>query len=142
VLAMVSRRIVWLFFAYGLVLCLFGLIVAGFGHGTFTLLGLAGAPLSFFGVPMAIAASLTQWGMLFLARRRFGIAKLYLVAFLALHYASAALLLLLPSSAFSDWEYVRRIPGSYRFLLAVGFGWYCAGQMFVWKVVVSQPASA
>ena len=139
---MVSRRDVWLFFAYGLVLCVFGLIVAGFGHGTFTLLGLAGAPFSFFGVPVAIAASVTQWGMLALARSRFGIPKQYLVAFLTLHYASAALLLVLPSSAFSDWEYVRQIPESYKFLLVVGFAWYCVGQMFVWKAVTSQPASA
>lgn len=139
---MVSRRIVWLFFAYGLVLSLFGLMVAGFGHGTFTLLGLAGAPFSFFGVPAAIAASVTQWGGLVFARSRFGIPKQYLVAFLVLHYASAALLLLLPSNALSDWEYVRRLPESYRFLLVVGFGWYCVGQMILWKAVASKPVSA
>lgn len=131
---MVARGSDWTFFAYGVVLCLLGIIVAGFGHGAFTLLGLAGAPFSFFGIPLAIAASATQWGMLVLVSSRFGIPKQYLVAFLALHYASAALLLVLPSSEFSDWEYVRRIPESW---LVVGFGWYCVGQMFVWKALLS-----
>jgi hypothetical protein len=122
---------------YGAVLCLIGILVAGFGHGTYALLGLAGAPFSFLGTPIAIIATLFQWWLLAVACQKMHLPKPYFIGFLFAHYVAAAALLLLPSSDFADWEYVRRIPQSYRLLLAFGFVWYLIGQMVVWKVLVT-----
>jgi hypothetical protein len=131
---MQSSKTVWIFVFYGFILCCCGLLVASFGHGTYTLLGLAGAPFSAFGIPFAILASLAQWGLLALLMQRWE--RRYAVGFLLLHYIVAALLLSLPSSEFGDWRYVRQIPQMYQFALALGFSWYFIGQMLLWKVVV------
>jgi hypothetical protein len=133
-----SRKTVWMFVVYGFVLCSCGVLVAGFGHGTYTLLALAGAPFSAFGVPFAIAASLAQWGVLALVAQR-GDRK-YAIGFLLVHYI-AAILLLLPSSEFGDWGYVRLIPRMYEWILALGFTWYLIGQIFLWKAV-SEPQTS
>jgi hypothetical protein len=99
-----------LLFAYGAVLCLRAVAVAGGGHGTYTLLGIAGAPFSAFGIPFAIVAALLQWGIMAALWRRRDTTTWALVGFLVLHYVSAAFLLLLPASQYADWEYVRRVP--------------------------------
>jgi len=122
---------------YGAVLCLIGILVAGFGHGTYTLLGLSGAPFSFLGIPIAIIATMFQWGLLALAYQKMHLPKPYFIGFLSAHYVAAAALLLIPSSEFADWEHVSRIPQSYRLLLAFGVAWYLIGQTFVWKVLVT-----
>jgi len=105
---------------YGFVLCAMGVLVAAFGHGTYTLIGLAGAPFSFLGIPISIAAALTQWMLLVVAGQRLSASKAFYVAFLMLHYVSA-LLLSLPSSKYADWSYVGSLPQSLRLLLPLGF---------------------
>ena len=120
---------------YSTVLCLIGVVVAGFGHGSYTLLGLAGAPFSFLGIPIAIIATLCQWSFLAAAWQKIRFPKPYFISFLALHYIAATALLLLPSSQFADWEYVGHLPRSYQFLLACGFFWYLIGQVLIWRVL-------
>jgi len=112
---------------YGFVLCAMGVLVAGLGHGTYTLIGLAGAPFSFLGIPISIAAALTQWMLLVRAGQRLSASKAFYVASLMLHYVSA-LLLSLPSSKYADWSYVGSLPQSLRrfcrlvLLLSLGAG--------------------
>ena len=130
---MISRNPTALLFAYGMSLCIFGVLVAGFGHGTYTLLALAGAPFSAFGIPFAIVATLLQWGALSFLRGRYEIAPRYFVAFLMLHYIVAALLLSLRSSEFADWKYLRDLPQFDWLLLTGGFGVYVLGQVSIWK---------
>ena len=122
-------------FVYSAILCLIGIVVAGFGHGTYTLLGLAGAPFSFLGIPIAIVATLCQWSFLSALWQKMRFPKPYFIGFLGLHYITATTLLLLPSSEFADWEYVGHIPRSYQFLLACGFCWYLFGQIVIWRTL-------
>ena len=122
---------------YGIVLCAMGVLVAGFGHGSYMLIGLAGAPFSFLGIPISIAAALTQWMLLVAVGQRLSTSKAFYVAFLMLHYVSALLLLSLPSSKYADWSYVGSLPQSLRLLLLLGFSWYLLGQVFLWKGVLS-----
>jgi hypothetical protein len=42
-----------------------------------------------------------------------------------------------PQSPFPDWEYVRRIPQSYRLLLTFGFLCYLIGQIVTWKMLAA-----
>lgn len=134
---MLTQRTVLAFIVYGAVLCLCGVAVAGFGHGTYTLLGLAGSPFSALGAPVAMIAALTQWGLLAVARQRYGLHFGYVIAFLAFHYA-VAVFLLCPASGFADWERVAVIPQSYQVVLALGFGWYLLGQAFLWRTLRSK----
>jgi hypothetical protein len=133
---MKSRGVFIVCVVYGLVLCVLGGLVAGFGHGTYTLIALAGAPFSFFGAPVCFIAALTQWMLLVMAGRKLSAPKAFYVAFLVLHYVSAALLLSLPSSVYADWSYIGKIPHSYRVLLLLAFCFYLFGQIFIWKYVM------
>jgi hypothetical protein len=55
---------------YGIVLGALAIYCAGAGHGSYLLLGVAGAPFSYFGIPAAIAAAFAQWPLLVLALRK------------------------------------------------------------------------
>lgn len=122
--------------AYGVVLASCGFLVAGYGHGTYTLLALAGAPLSALGPLPATIAALVQWPLMVAANRRMpGIVRVFLFA----HYAAAILLLTLPTSPYADWSYAATIPSPYRALLVAGFLWYVAGQVVLWKALLRPP---
>src|SRR5579884_4219328 len=81
-----SKKFIGLLFVYGAMLCFCGFALAGFGHGTYFLIGLAGAPFSILGPLAAILASLAQWGLLVSAQRRFRLHQRFVVVFLVLHY--------------------------------------------------------
>jgi len=126
-----TRKVVVFLFAYGAVLCLCGVLVAGAGHGTYTLLGIAGSPFSALGIPFAIVGALLQWGLMALLWRRYETTTWPFAAFLLLHYIAAALLLSLPASPYADWDYVSRVQGI-RTPMFLGFVWYVFGQFLIW----------
>jgi hypothetical protein len=119
-------------FAYGLILAVFGVMVAGAGHGSYFLLWLAGSPFSVFGISAAMIASILQWGILALAQRRRYIKFQIVVGFLLVHYIVAMIFIFGYSRQVDDWEYLRRAPGEVHLLFALGLTFYVIGQCFVW----------
>jgi hypothetical protein len=145
---MASVRTIVLLFVYGLGLCFFGFLFGGAGHGIYGPLGLAGSPFSAIGVrsswgyePAFVAAAL-QWGLLGCAMRWMGLRRAWVVAFLAVHYTTAALLLSVPSSPYADWAYGTGVPEGWWLWVALGVAWYLAGQVLVWRVVVKDGRGA
>ena len=129
---MPSRRSVAILFAYGAVLAVLGVTVAGAGHGSYLLIWLAGSPFSILGVPAAIIASVLQWGLLALVQRMLWTKFRVVIGFLVLHYIVAAFFLFRYSGEVSDWEYLRRSPYGVHLTFALGLTWYVIGQCFVW----------
>lgn len=114
-------------FAYGLVLTVFGVMLAGAGHGTYILLGMASAPFSFFGVIFSVIVPPLMWGALagLLAERR----QTLLVA-LAVHYFS---LLLIPfSEDFGESKYLVKAMEDYPAVLISSVAFYAVGQVLFW----------
>ena len=116
---------------YGTVLAAFGFVVAGYGHGTYLLMGLAGAPLSLLGPLEAMLASLLQWPLVVAAKIR---VPKFARGFVLVHYATALLLLTVPSSPYADWNYAANIPHKYRAILVAGMVWYVTGQVVLRKI--------
>lgn len=121
---------------YGAVLAVCSFVAAGFGHGTYTLLGLAGSPFAVLGIPAAFLAACFQWCGLVLARSWIG--HRYLAAILIVHYAAGALLLTVSASPYADWSYVGKLPQSARVILVFGFLCYGVGQIALWRTLLKQ----
>jgi hypothetical protein len=139
---MVSVGAIVVLFVYGLGLCVFGALFGGVGHGIYGPLGLAGSPFSAIGVrsswgyePAFIAAAL-QWGLLGCAMRWLRLRRAWVVGFLAVHSAVAALLLSLPASPYADWAYGVQMPDTWWLVVGLAAAWYVAGQALVWRIVV------
>ena len=122
---------IWLW-VYGIVSGLLAFLLAGAGHGTMTLLQLVGSPftaLGPYGLGFGMIVGPLQWGLLGTLYSRRIIGRKFLIGFLLLHYAFAAVLL----TKFWDWEYARRISLG---MLVVGFGFYATGQVYLWWVIL------
>lgn len=127
-------------FVYGVILGFFVFLLAGFGHGCYVLFGLAGSPFSILGILSAsseaglvtLLAGIFQWALLFALARWLHFRRWVIATFLVLHYGVASYALLAPSSPFSDWDDLSRIPHSYHLLLPIGLTWYAAGQIWMW----------
>lgn len=117
---------------YGIVLSIFGFYAAGFGHGTYTVIGLSSAPvaltkniiISLFTPPIlwSVAAFLSAGSRQMVWR------ILYLLV-MCMHYVSLFWILQGPSN-FADWDYIKRVEGLFR--LSIVF--YCAGQLALWSM--------
>jgi hypothetical protein len=120
-------------FTYGLILCAFSFIAAGYGHGTYTLMGLSSAPVCLFGVLPALLGCPLLWALIF-ALVGTGLKKLrwVFVAVMTLHYGVAVVVLTWPGGFYSNWDYISRFRGNYAFLTVFGFATYAAGQLFLW----------
>jgi hypothetical protein len=134
---MISRFRVALFFVYGAVLCIVALYLAGYGHGSYLLLNLAGAPFSLFGPLSACLACLLQWGLLAILMRRWKSAPISVIGFLILHYVAACFAVryqLSPED--TDLNILdRKLPGFTVYLFA-GLIWYLGGQIVFWMVAL------
>jgi hypothetical protein len=113
--------------AYGVGLSLLGALVAGSGHGTYILLGLASSPLAALG---NVAATLSPpfiwafiWSLLQVRRQMF-------LATMAIHYVSAAVVLV--ATHFGDWEHLGKSWKLHPLLVVIGFAWYATGQGLIW----------
>ncbi|MGA2806873.1 MAG: hypothetical protein ABSE87_01995 [Terracidiphilus sp.] len=129
---MSSRWSVGICFAYGFTLALFGVMVARAEDGNYVLLWLAGSPFSVVGDLPAVIASILQWGLLVLARRRLYIKFWVVAVFLLVHYAVAAALIIQFSQDVGDWEYLWSVSREVRLIYALGLVCYVLGQCFVW----------
>jgi uncharacterized membrane protein YbaN (DUF454 family) len=116
---------------YGTGLAFLGYFAAGFGHGTYTVLGIVSAPMGIVGILFALISLPFLWtGIFVLLHRR---KRLFAMAML-LHYLGAMVLLTVPrfAESFGDWNYLGRVWARSPGLLVVCFLWYAAGQIFVW----------
>jgi hypothetical protein len=116
---------------YGTGLAVLAFLAAGFGHGTYVVLGLASAPLAMLGVAVALISLPFLWmsifALLYCRKRLFAMAML-------LHYLGAMVLLTVPrfAESFGDWNSFARVWGRSPGLLVLCFLWYGAGQIFLW----------
>jgi len=123
--------------AYGTALMFLSFCAAGFGHGSYVLLGLTSSPLGawpFKGSVIAVALLGTPvlWGLVGLLvallpdRRARGI----LVLVMGGHYVTAFFLLW--ADPFGDWYYLPKMLG----VFASGAAVYCLGQIALWTAFV------
>lgn len=136
---MIARFQVALFFTYGTVLCIAALYLAGFGHGSYLLLVLAGAPFSLLGMPTACLACLLQWGLLAILQRWWKRTPSFVIGFLIVHYMAAgfALHLLLSPQDTNLEELNRMLPG-FTLYLCAGLSWYLGGQIVLWIIALNR----
>ena len=118
-------------FLYGLTLSAIGFLMTGAGHGTYILLGVASAPLSFFGFFASVAGPPVLWtaiGSLLPYPRQ---PQRRLVAtVMLLHYLGVLLLPLFDH--YADWEKFERAWGENPVMVIAGLGLYCLGQITIW----------
>jgi hypothetical protein len=113
-------------FTYGTVLCIAALYLAGFGHGSYLLLALAGAPFS----PL-------QWGLLAILQRRWKRAPIFVIGFLILHYASAGFavrFLLDPED--TDFQRLNGMLHGFTTYLTMSVILYVGGQIVLWSIAL------
>jgi hypothetical protein len=133
-------------FVYGLTLSFWGFVAAGFGHGSYVIIGMAASPLGFFGIIACFLVLPIYWTIAGLALKRAynrSYRSLFLTL-LTLHYATMVPLLI--REPFNDWDKLPKMfdvePG---ILLAGGLVYVC-GQIFVWarfrKTPVNDAVSA
>jgi hypothetical protein len=122
--------------AYGILLAIMGFLAAGFGHGTYVVIGLSSAPcglgqnviFALIGAPLLWLLSAFLSG----GSRHWAWRALYLFV-MTVHYVSLPWILQAPSP-FADWSYVHKVEGL--FWAAIVF--YCAGQIGLWGLAVLQ----
>ncbi len=131
--------------AYGIVVEALALVFTGAGHGTYTLFGLIGSPFtaippfSFpYGFMVGLVAGTLQWGVLGTLFSRRTVGRKFLIAYLLVHYAVAAVLLTYPDGPFADWRYVTRVGNT---VVASGFALYALGQAYLWWVILRKTLS-
>jgi hypothetical protein len=116
---------------YGIGLSLFGFLLAGAGHGTFFLLGLAAAPFSVFGVLVAFFVPPIIWPAIVWAISAGLLYRTRFLGFILIHYLSAACLLTL--SGYADGKYVERTWRAMPTVMLLGIAWYLVGQVVLWR---------
>ncbi|HKV91041.1 MAG TPA: hypothetical protein VJW20_00685 [Candidatus Angelobacter sp.] len=117
---------------YGTGLTLLAFLAAGYGHGTYVVLGLVSAPLGLLGIEVAFLSLPFLWtGIFLLVRRNGGI----FFTLMLLHYLGAAVLLATQkfSDQFGDWDYFAIVWSKSRILLVACCIWYLVGQVFLWR---------
>ena len=123
---------------YGLVLCVIGLLAAGWGHGTYLPIAVFGAPFGILLDPLALFACLVWWpvvGFTIGASRRPWIAIVLLLT-----HASAVVAMLVFGtpweSADDQWLYYDRARVHYGAMLFTGWVVYVIGQAIGWSMVL------
>jgi hypothetical protein len=117
---------------YGLSLAGVGLLMAGAGHGTYLLLGIASAPLSFLGIIFSLVSPpilwSAMWGLLpstYKSPQR----QVFVVA-LALHYV--AILLVPFFKVYSEEKYILEALEVNPVVVGLGAALYLLGQVIIW----------
>lgn len=119
-------------FLYGLGLTFIGLFLAGAGHGTYLLLGIASAPVSFLGIGFSLVGPPLLWGSVaallpYTGKKR--IRQVFAIAVL-LHYVS---LLFVPLfDTYAEAKYFSKVWTTNPLMVVVGLGLYLAGQVVIW----------
>lgn len=123
--------------AHGTVLAVLAFLAAGYGHGTYVVLGLASAPLGLLGIIAALIGLPFLWAAMFVLARRNRSAFVFAML---VHYLSAAVLLTTRQFAdqFGDWDYFGRAWTRSGVFLFVCFLWYFAGQVLLWMDFVTK----
>lgn len=118
-------------FLYGLALSAIGFLMTGAGHGTYILLGVASAPLSFFGFYVSLAGPPVLWTAIGsrLPYRRQPQRRLVATVML-LHYLGV---LLIPFfDQYAQWKNLERAWAENPGMVLAGLGLYCVGQITIW----------
>ena len=123
------------FLIYGAVLCMTALYLAGFGHGSYMLLALIGAPLSLLGVQAACFAGLLQWSLLPIVQRKTE-RPLLIIGLLIAHHVSAGFAIHRLSSGDPNLEQLRRTMPGFTACLFAGLIWYLVGQIWLWVLAL------
>ena len=111
----------------GLVLSLSAFAAAGFGHGSYVLLGVVAAPFCFGGVLVALVTTPLLWAFTsYLAASVERMPRRALLVLLPLHYLSA--LVAVTAWPYADWRYVSSSAGA----LMIGAATYATMQVYVW----------
>jgi hypothetical protein len=124
----------WCGAAYGLILTLFGFIAAGFGHGTYALLGIWSAPLSLLWAPFALFGAIALWagvGLLLGSLVR-SAQRVEFLIFISVHYAGAMVFLF--TQEYSEWAYFLKAWERVPWTIMGGILTYFMGQVFMWLV--------
>ena len=117
--------------AYGSVLASFSFLSAGFGHGTYVLMGLCSSPISLIqDVFVSLFSIPLLWGLLgtLLGLASYRAGRVVFLILIAAHYSALAIILCVGN--FADWSYVPRAP----LLVWPGFVIYLVGQIALWAV--------
>lgn len=122
---------------YGFVFMFMGFFAAGFGHGSYFVIGLSSAPC---GLVQDVIVGLLGGPLLWLlaaflsgGSRNWSWRLLYLLV-MTTHYVSLFWILRAPSR-FADWSHVhKQVEG----LVWAAIGFYCAGQVALWGLAILQ----
>ena len=117
---------------YGLGLTSLGVFMAGAGHGTYLLLGVGSAPLSFLGFFVSLAGPPLLWtgigGLLPYARKQ--PERRLLVIIILLHYLGV---LLIPFfDEYAEWKNFEKAWGENPVIVLTGLSLYFVGQIMIW----------
>lgn len=117
---------------YGLSLTGVGVLMAGAGHGTYLLLGVASAPLSFLGITFSIVSPPLLWSMLggLLPYFHKSPQRQILIAALVLHYL--AILLLPFFGDYAEEKYLAKALEVNPVVVVLGIALYFFGQVVIW----------
>jgi hypothetical protein len=119
-------------FLYGLALTCIGVFLAGAGHGTYLLLGIASAPISFLGIGFSFVGPPLLWstvGALLPYTREQSIRQVFAIALL-LHYVSLAFVPLF--DIYAEAKYFYKVWTTHPLMVVVGLGLYLMGQVMIW----------
>jgi hypothetical protein len=121
-------------FGFGTLLAVMGFLAAGFGHGTYVIIGLSSAPCSLAqDLLLALIAPPFLWAILtfFAAGARHRVWQMLFLTSLGSHYASLFWVWNNPSG-FADWRYVHKAAE----LVWAAIGVYGLGQIALWSLFV------
>ena len=125
-----------------------GTVATGYGHGTWVFLELASAPvvavLALLGliwlpfislsVVTAMLASPFMWGWIWSLMRRADSRRNRFLIMIIVYYVSTVAVLVTTTTYFGEWDNVVRTWHLYPSLIVVGFSWYGAGQILMWRM--------
>jgi len=106
--------------------------MAAAGHGTYFLLGLASAPLSFLGIPFSLVGPPVLWGAVggFLAYTGRQPQRQILVIVMLLHYM--AVLLIPFFDVYAEAKYFDKVWRTNPLIVVMGVALYLVGQVVIW----------
>lgn len=144
---MLERFHVISFFLCGIVVFIWALFLAGFGHGSGLLLDVVSAPpLALVsaasllpGLQYGVFLSTFQWGIVAIVLRCWQYGPAFAIVFQILHYAVAGFALhfrLDPED--TDFAHLNGMLPGFTIYLFAGLIWYLGGQILLWAIVLKR----